>query len=256
MDKFLLAEKIKSSKAVDRGLFIQQICRNRRVLDLGCIRHDSESALNDRNWMHKKIKDVASEVIGVDYLPDEIDKLKSSGYDIVFGDVTKPLDVPGKFDVIVAGDLIEHLTNFDGFFDNCRRLLKPDGIVVITTANPFYSGEFHYLAFKKNFLVNPEHTCWIDPQCLAQLSARFGFHIDDIHYVKNSWRLGQMICETRLMQYDIHKDKWSDNSFTSKLFRLTLGNVFNIFYVPYRFFSGAGSALVKHSDYLAVLKLK
>ena len=256
MNKFLLAEKVKNSGSVDKTEFLQEKCRNKRVLDLGCIRHDADSALNDPNWMHKKIKDVASEIVGVDYLPDEIRKLKQRGYDIVFGDVTKPLDLPGKFDVIVAGDLIEHLTNFEGFFDNCKKSLKPGGILIISTANPFYSGEFHYLAFKKNFLVNPEHTCWIDPICLAQLCERFGLSIDEIHYVKNSWKLGTMICETKNRQYDIYKSKWSNDSFSFKVFRVMFSKVFSVFYALYKFFSGTGSALVRHSDYIAVLKLR
>jgi 2-polyprenyl-3-methyl-5-hydroxy-6-metoxy-1,4-benzoquinol methylase len=254
MDKYVLADKIKGSGAVDRELFVRERCRNKRVLDLGCIRHDAETALKDPNWMHKIIKDVAADVVGVDYLQDEIRILKTAGYAVIFGDVTKPLDVSGKFDVIVAGDLIEHLTNFDGFFANCKRLLKPDGILIVSTANPFYSGEFHYLAFKKNFLVNPEHTCWIDPQCLSQLSERFSFHIEDIYYVRKSWRLGTIICETRGRRYDIHKDRWQNDSLVFKIFRVLLSKVFVVFYAPYKFFSGASSALVKHSDYLAVLK--
>jgi len=254
MDKFFLAEKIKHSGTVNKEAFLQQRCRNKRVLDLGCIRHDADSALKDPNWIHKKIREVASEVVGIDYLPDEIRKLKLSGYDIVFGDVTKPLDLPGKFDVIVAGDLIEHLTNFDGFFDNCKRFLKPGGMLIISTANPFYSGEFHYLAFKRNFLVNPEHTCWIDPQCLTQLSERAGFYIDDIHYIKNSWKLGNVICERKGREYDIHKDKWSNDSRAFKVFRVIFSNVFNFPYISYKFFSGTNSALVKYSDYIAVLK--
>jgi len=256
MDKFILAQKIKSSKVVDRGLFIQERCRGKRVLDLGCVRHNAAFALKDPDWLHKKIASVAAEVVGLDYLREEVNKMAQAGYNIIFGDVTKPLDVKGRFDVIVAGDLIEHLTNFDGFFENCIRLLKPDGILIISTANPFYSGEFHYLAFKSNFLVNPEHTCWIDPQCLAQLSERSGFRIDEIHYVKDPWRLGAIISETSRRRYDIHKDTWSGDSLVFKIFRVAVGKIFDLFYAPYRFISGTSSPLVKYSDYIAALKLR
>lgn len=254
MDKFLLVEKIKNSKPIDREAFIQEICRDKRVLDLGCIQHNAEFALKNRRWLHKIIRSTAKETVGVDYLPDEIRKLKSAGYDIVFGDVTKPLGLSGQFDVIVAADIIEHLTNFDGFFDNCRRFLKPGGILVITTANPFYSELFHYLALKKNFFVNPEHTCWIDPYSLAQMSERFRFRIEDIHFIKNSWGMGNIICETRSRRYDICRDEWAHDSLMFKIYRSIVWAVFNIFYVPYKILTGTGSVLVRHSDYLATLK--
>jgi SAM-dependent methyltransferase len=254
VDKFVLAEKIRNSKPISREAFIREKCRSKAVLDLGCVRHSADFAMKDSAWLHKKIKEVAGKAVGVDYLPCEVEKLRKAGYDVICGDVTKPLDIEGRFDVIVAGDLIEHLTNFDGFFENCKRLLKPDGILIISTANPFYSGEFHYVAFKRNFLVNPEHTCWIDPQCLAQLSGRFGFQIEEIYYVKDSWRLGSVISETSDHRYDIHKDCWSNDSSAFKLFRVLGGKMLDIFYAPYRFICGTGSALVRHSDYIVVLK--
>ena len=30
-------------------------------------------------------------------------------------------------------------------------------------SNPFYREQYFYVAFKNSLIVNPEHTCWIDP---------------------------------------------------------------------------------------------
>lgn len=254
MNKFELASMIKKAKPVNREAFICEKCRGMTVLDLGCIRHSAEFILKDTNWLHKRIKEVAKKVTGIDYLPEEIAKINSCGYEIIYGDVTKPLDIAEKFDVIVAGDLLEHLTSFEGFFSNCKMLLKPDGIMIITTPNPFFCGEFYYVAFKKNFVVNPEHTCWIDPQCLSQLSGRFGFRIAEAAYIKNFWPLEKIICETEGHQYDILNGKWENDSiiFTKK--RNFFKNIFGPFYFFYKIFSGTNSKLCRYSDYLAVLK--
>ena len=49
----------------------------KNVLDIGCIRHSAEFAVSDPNWLHKKISTAASRTLGVDYLPDEVEKLRA-----------------------------------------------------------------------------------------------------------------------------------------------------------------------------------
>ena len=254
MDKFKLTKLIERSREVVKEDFLQQRCHDKVVLDLGCIRHSAEFALKDPRWLHMLIKSVSRKVVGVDYLPAEIEKLSENGFEIVYGDVTKPLNISDKFDVIVAGDLIEHLTNFEGFFENCSRLLTPEGVLILTTPNPFYAGEFHYAAFKKNYLINPEHTCWIDPQALSQLAKRFGYYIVEINFLKNSWDLSNLICETERHEYDIHNGTWQNDSISFKLTRKIVGTIFRPLYWCYRVITGSNSYLVRHSDYIVVMK--
>ncbi len=94
-------------------------------MDLGCVRHDASFA-NNPNWLHNKIRNVAQNVVGIGFLARDVEKLRNLGYNIIYGDVTKPLNLSEQFDVIVAGDLIEHLSNFEGFFMNCTTFLKKE----------------------------------------------------------------------------------------------------------------------------------
>lgn len=255
-NKYELASRIKEAEPVMKETYIVNKCRNKMVLDLGCIRHNAEYALKDPAWLHAKIKEVAAKVTGVDYLLEEIEKLKKHGYDIIFADVTQPMEIKEKYDVIVAGDLIEHLLNVEGFFVNCRNLLKSNGMLIITTPNPFYSDEFHYVSFKNNYLVNPEHTCWIDPQCLSQLSKRMGFDITELYFIKHSWELKNLICETKQHQYDILNGRWLNETLWRKIKKRIVGPMFGVFYSIYKKLSITDSKLVKYSDYLAVLEKK
>lgn len=43
----------------------------------------------------------------------------------------------GSFDAIFSGEVIEHLLDPDQFFDECARLLRPSGLLVLTTPNFF-----------------------------------------------------------------------------------------------------------------------
>ena len=254
MDKFELAKHIKNTRVIEKVSFIQNLCRGKTVLDLGCIRHSAKFATTDPNWLHNKIREVAHCVIGIDYLQDEVKQLNGRGYDIRYGDVTKPLPLDEKFEVIVAGDLIEHLSNFDGFFENCMKLLKNDGILIISTPNPFYIDEFHYVSLKQIYLINPEHTCWIDPQALLQLSQRYHFTLSDIYFIEHSWNLSDLICEKKGCEYDILNSTWNDTSPSGEIGRRYVSILFNIFYIPFKFLFFRNTKLVRYSDYLAILK--
>lgn len=284
-DKFEIANMLKTSRPVAKDEFICDHCNGKKVLDLGCARHSAQYSLNDPEWLHLKIRNVAAAVLGVDYLPADVAKLAAEGYNIIYGDVTKPLSINELFDVIVAGDLIEHLTNFDGFFQNVLRLLKDDGILIISTPNPFYADLFMYCAYKKNVSVNPEHTCWIDPITLNQLIGRYGLDIEGIHYLKKSWDLKGYMFESEKCRYDILQGRWivagggngsAKDVIASRIF-MSLRRIFRLneklrryallpglkiitafaidsWYQPFKRLCGMNSKLVRYSDYIAVLR--
>jgi 2-polyprenyl-3-methyl-5-hydroxy-6-metoxy-1,4-benzoquinol methylase len=51
---------------------------------------------------------VSKKVVGVDIQKEDVERLRKLGYEVVWGDVTT-INLGKKFDVIVAGELIEHL---------------------------------------------------------------------------------------------------------------------------------------------------
>ncbi|MCX5796567.1 MAG: methyltransferase domain-containing protein [Elusimicrobia bacterium] len=253
-DRFAFSQAMRRSRPVDREDAIAQLCRGRRVLDLGCVRHDASCSVSDPLWLHRRIRDVAARVLGVDYLAGEVEKLRAQGYDMICGDVTRPLPITEVFDVVVAGDLVEHLGNLEAFFANCHRLLADGGILLISTPNPFFAGEFHYVAWKRSFLVNPEHTCWIDPLLLARLAGRWGFEMAWARYCSRSWRLPDLLCDSAGHEYDILLSRWNHDSAPRKVLRKAISMAGRALYPLFCFLTGAGTALVRHSDYLACLR--
>src|SRR5688572_12613630 len=122
---------------VSRLELVRELCRGKDVLDLGCVQHDAEQA-NNPAWLHQAVVDVAASVVGVDYSAANVERLRQRGYRVITADVTKPLPIEESFDLIVVGNLIEHLSNFEGLFLNIARHLRPGGRVAISSANPFY----------------------------------------------------------------------------------------------------------------------
>ena len=250
MNRFGLADHLRTSNPVDKVGFIQDRCRGRVVLDLGCIRHSALVALTDPRWLHGKIRDVAGRLIGIDYLGPDVERLRNEGYDIRCQDVTRPLELECSFDVIVAADLIEHLACFEAFFSNCDRLLKEDGILIITTPNPFYVDEFWFVALKGEYLMNPEHTCWIDPYSLSLLSARYGFAIEDARFIQGSWRFHDLALEGEGHELDILKNRWVEETRMQEITRHAVAGIL----WPACAVTRLGSALTRYSDYVMVLR--
>lgn len=254
MDRYELAALAAGSAPVDREAFVLERCAGKSVLDLGCVKHLAEVAEKDPNWLHGRIRAAARRCIGVDFARAEVEKLKALGIEVVYGDVTKPLPLEERFEVIFAGDLIEHLSNFEGFFDNCTRLLAPGGTLILSTPNPFYADGFHYAALKRRVLINPEHICWIDPQAMLQLVGRFGFRISDLRFVRDAWRLKNFVTEGPGDPYEIFNDHWVRDSRWDILRRKAARVLFSLLYAPFRYLSGGGSPMVAYGDYVVVLK--
>jgi 2-polyprenyl-3-methyl-5-hydroxy-6-metoxy-1,4-benzoquinol methylase len=189
------------NRPVSRIEITQQYCRGKSVLDIGCVNHNIQN-VDAENWQHGAIIEVATDVLGIDYLQEEVQELAQRGFRVMAADITKPIQLNERFDVIVIGHLIEHLSAFDGLMTNVRKLLKPGGHVLISTPNPFYREQYFYAAFKNSLIVNPEHTCWIDPLTLDQLARRFGLVTTDVYWIQEKWHLGWVIMNSPSRAFD------------------------------------------------------
>lgn len=175
---------VKNKLVQDRGTFIEQFVVGKEVLDAGCtelLGTTTDKGKAER-WIHEKIRKVAKEVVGVDINKTEVEALKARGYNIICGDVEE-VDIGRKFDVIVAGELMEHLSNPGLFLENMKRHLNEDGVLILTTPN-----RFHFYSFLKAFITgqNPvynkpiaAHVHYYDINSLKALIIRHGYQVVD-----------------------------------------------------------------------------
>jgi SAM-dependent methyltransferase len=152
------------------------------VLHVGCIEHEWKQVFK-KNWMHRFITEHAAKVIGLDILVEDVYKLNELGYDIRCADA-QSFDLGMKFDVIFAGELLEHLEDFRGFFESCKRHMRKDSSLIITTPNGF--GLRYLIGHLLNRLyVNSEHTCFFSEETLHFLLARHNLNVDLVKYIAN-----------------------------------------------------------------------
>jgi len=159
----------------DRIDFIRHRVAERTVLDVGCVAHD-EARMADDAWLHRHLAEVASSCVGVDVLADGIETMRARGYDAVTHDLSSglgPLKTRGPFQVIVAGELIEHVSDLDMLFATAADGLSADGELIITTPNPYAPARVR-AGQRGDVWENVDHIAYAFPSGIAELASRHG----------------------------------------------------------------------------------
>lgn len=153
--------------------------RGHSVLDLGCVQ--AEGAYLSNNWLHAHLSSEANYCLGLDFDQDAICKIKSLGYNIIYGDA-QDFALKDSFDVVVAADILEHLHDWRGFFTSVRGALKEDGRLIITVPNPWFFLRFIRCMLKGDAGSHPEHVAWFCKYTIEELLRRYGFSVERIEY--------------------------------------------------------------------------
>ncbi len=83
---------------------------------------------------------------------------------------------PGSFDALVAGEVIEHVESPLELLRRCRQTLKPDGVLVLSTPNPFFPAELLLtITLNRRYYYTEEHVCLYPQRWLIRLMERAGF---------------------------------------------------------------------------------
>ncbi|MCD6263063.1 class I SAM-dependent methyltransferase [Candidatus Bathyarchaeota archaeon] len=162
---------------------IEEFVRGKDVLDVGCVGLGYQRTGDF--WVHGRICKVARRVVGVDIQREEVARLKEEGYEVVIADINKRMDLGETFDVINVGQVLTYLTDFDTFFDNIKRHLRPNGLLILSVTNA------HSL---KNFLkytlgrLDFTYTNFQNEISMRRLLDRYGFEARSVKYVEEPAR--------------------------------------------------------------------
>jgi SAM-dependent methyltransferase len=173
----MLASARKPVLIDDRCRYIARQASGRRVLDVGVVEHFAEASRRGE-WLHEHVRRAASRCLGVDVLEDGVRDLRERGYDVVCADVAQaPLD--GIFDLIVMGDVIEHVGNPGALVKNAALMLAEGGRLLFTTPNPWYLNPILKNVFDgQPFTDSADHVMWFDPSTIAEMGQRAGLALD------------------------------------------------------------------------------
>ena len=165
-----------SGTHADRFAAVGHYFAGQSVLDVG-----AGSGVGRPDWMHALVASVASEVVGVELDRKRAVRASALGFTLVVADA-ETMHFARSFDVVWAGEVIEHLSNAGAFLDSARSHLRDGGLLVLTTPNAFAISNFVYRIGRRP-PVNKGHMCWYDEVTLSQLLRRHGFEIVESSYV-------------------------------------------------------------------------
>lgn len=75
-------------------------------------------------------------IIGLDYSHITLKHAKHKGFITKACDIEQGISLPDDYcDMIIAGEIIEHINNTDLFISETRRVLKPKGYLILSTPN-------------------------------------------------------------------------------------------------------------------------
>ena len=138
-----------------RYAFAVRLARGKRVLDAGC----------GAGYGSAEMARVADQVTGIDVAADAVEYARANyvadNLEFEQASVTELPYADGRFDLVVAFEVIEHLEDWRGFLNEARRVMAPSGQLIVSTpnrlyytesrgqqgANPFHVHEFDFAEF-------------------------------------------------------------------------------------------------------------
>jgi SAM-dependent methyltransferase len=179
---------------VDRVSWLEDIAASKSVIHLGFL--DVERVEDKRTagvWLHERLSASARQLVGVDLDPVGVAAARESGYDAYACDLEDPHAVESlriaPAEVVIAGELIEHLDCPGRFLDAAKPLVGEGGRLVLTTPNAVSLTSF-LVALSRREWTSPYHVGMYSWRIMATLLERHGWRMSDLLYYYRGKRTG------------------------------------------------------------------
>lgn len=176
-------ERLTVASPVDRLDYVSALCRDKVVLDIGCLDETALVKRDTQHWLHGRITQLARQVVGVDSserIPPE--GLATAAHARIHkGDATAldpELLRSAPFDLVVAGEFIEHIADPVHFLVQLRRALPGRELVLTTPNGPSAANALMGCIGRE--AQHPDHLAAFTFKILHTLCRRAGFTQWDI----------------------------------------------------------------------------
>jgi hypothetical protein len=177
-------------KLIQRVELIKNYSLGKSVLHLGCTNYPyTKEAIDNDMLLHFDLKKITKELYGFDFDQKGIDVLEKMGEKNLFlADLEKleEVDLNKTFDLIIAGEVIEHLRNPGLFLEGIQRFMNPETKLVLTTVNAYCAFRFLLYGLRGkggiNEPVHPDHVAYYSYKTLKLAVERENLKVDDFYF--------------------------------------------------------------------------
>lgn len=187
------------SPVVARETYLEDMVRGKCVLHVGAAQGGSEDddafyreVVNSKQFLHRRLMDAAAQVVGLDHSRLAIQRLKDEfGIDnIVYGDMQDdtPLKLPVVPEVIVMGEIMEHLANPGVALSKLRAVMNDKTILVVTVPSAWSLWNAIMLLMGRE-AHDPDHRGLYSPRIATSLMEKCGLSVDKYLFYHNFSKL-------------------------------------------------------------------
>lgn len=167
--------EVPKADVVDRVDYILKQCQGKTVLDIGCAGTDGQATL------FKAIRKVAKEAWGLDSQECQESLTFSCDVDRLGPELDGlPIGYEQSFDLVVAGEVLEHLSNPGAFLATLSSRWSQSQLIITVPNALSHVGLNH--ARKGIEHVNIDHVAWYSWRTLKTLVERCGYRVVDFHW--------------------------------------------------------------------------
>jgi hypothetical protein len=174
-------ERLRVPRPVDRIAYVSEACRGLTVLDLGAADETACAAKRGRGtWLHEAVAATAARVVGIDNsaMVPEAGLVTAANAEIRRGDVTalEQWFATNDYtpDVVVAGELIEHLPNPLAFLESLTAIERLSGTRLIMTTPNATAVHNVAIGLLSRESTHHDHLCILSFKTLNTLCSRAG----------------------------------------------------------------------------------
>lgn len=179
-----MAHKLPQASVVDRIDFLVELAAGKYVVHIGFVdSRCTEFHGQFDSWLHQFLSDSASKIVGLDLDASGVAAARTQGFEAFVADCTVPEQTERlelePADMVVAGEVIEHLDNPGGLLEAAHGLVKPGGTLVLTTPNAH--GLMNISAAIAGYEVNhPDHVSLYSAFTLTNMLANHDWEVTSV----------------------------------------------------------------------------
>lgn len=174
-------ERLRMPLVLDRAAWLERLCAQPdadQVAHLGCADSPyTEELLASGRLLHGRLVRVAR-VTGFDVDEAALALVRDAfpGERFVLADVTAgvPESERGRYDLVLAGEVLEHVPDADAFLRGCAPLLKPSGRLCVTVPNACCP-KIGMRSLVGRESVHPDHRVYYGPRTLQRTLRGAGY---------------------------------------------------------------------------------